>query len=186
VETEVCHAFDLSALDPVFCHDVAVSRYLERPQAVSNEHHVTDAQTRILAVSLVALTALLVGFQSVSTLLTVTQIGASPTKGPPPKSHASLVPQPPVATVKPGEPVSMPAPRASEPVPNEPAPNAGVTADARPMPSVPDNQVGAAAAAKVQAQAEMDAMGDQLEQNPPPRERRRRYRSPRPELHKVY
>ena len=71
----------------------------------------------ILAVSLVALTALLVGFQGASTLLTVTQLGASPTKGPPPKSHASLVPQPPVAVVKPSEPTAapMPAPRASEP-----------------------------------------------------------------------
>ncbi len=81
----------------------------------------------------------------------------------------------------------MPAPRASEPTPEEPAaPAAGVTADARPMPSVPDNQVGAAAVAKAQAQAEMDAMGDQVEQNSPPPERRRRHRAPRPELHKVY
>ena len=148
---------------------------------------MTHAQTRIVAVSLIALTALLVGFQSVSTLLTVTQIGASTAIGAPPKSHASLVPRPPVATNKPSEPISVPAPRASEPVPNEPAPNAGVTADARQMPSVPDNQVGVAAAAKAQAQAEMDAMDDQVQQNPPPpRERRRRHRTPRPELHKVY
>lgn len=144
------------------------------------------AQTPILAGSLIAVTALLVGFQSVSTLLTVTQLGASQPIGSPPKSHASLVPQPPIPAIKPSEPVSMPAPRASEPTPEEPAaPAAGVTADARPMPSVPDNQVGAAAVAKAQAQAEMDAMGDQVEQNSPP-ERRRRHRAPRPELHKVY
>ena len=54
------------------------------------------------------------------------------------------------------------------------------------MPAVPDNQVGVAAAAKAKAQAEMDAMGDQAEQTAPPPERRRRYRAPRPELHKVY
>ncbi len=47
----------------------------------------------------------------------------------------------------------------------KPAPRtAGVTANARPIPAVPDNQVGAAAAAKAKAQAEMDAMGDQTEQ----------------------
>ena len=38
---------------------------------------MTRGQTGFVAVALVALTALLVGFQSVSTLLTVTQLGAS-------------------------------------------------------------------------------------------------------------
>jgi hypothetical protein len=153
---------------------------------------VTHTQTPIFAVSLIALTALLVGFQSVSTLLTVTQFGAGPTMGAPPKSHASLVPQPPVAIVKPIEPVSVPVSRASEPASDEaapapaPAPAAGVTANAGPIPAVPDNQVGAAAAAKAKAQAEMDAMGDQTEQTAPSPERRRRHRAPRPELHKVY
>jgi hypothetical protein len=154
---------------------------------------MTRGQTHLVAGSLVALTALLVGFQSVSTLLTVTQLGASPSpsKGPPPRSQASLVPQPPVATIKPSEPAStpapMPAPRASEPAVREPAPApVANSVDTTPMPSVPDNPAGAAAAAKIQAQAEMDAMGDQVERNVPPRERRRRYRAPRPELHKVY
>jgi hypothetical protein len=185
VETEVCHAFDLSAPDPVFGHDVAVSWLAERPE-VTDEHHVTRTQTPIRAVSLIALTALLVGFQSVSTLLTVTQLGASQPIGSPPKSHASLVPQPPVAIVKPSEPASVPAPRFSEPASDEPAPATGVTANARPIPAVPDNQAGAAAAAKAKAQAEMDATGDQTEPIAPPPERRRRYRTPRPELHKVY
>jgi hypothetical protein len=54
------------------------------------------------------------------------------------------------------------------------------------MPTVPDNQIGVAAAAKAQAQAEMDMMGYQAEQIAQQREPRRRYRAPRPELHKVY
>lgn len=147
---------------------------------------MTHGQTRLLAASLVALIALLIGFHGASTLLTVTQLGASPTKGPAPKSHASLVPQLPIPTIKPSEPVAMPAPRASELSPDEPAPATSVAADTKPMPTVPDNQFGVAAAAKAQAQAEMEIMGDQAEQNAPQPERRRRYRAPRPELHKVY
>ena len=149
----------------------------------------------VLAASLVALTALIVGFQAASTLLTVTQIGASPVKGPPPKAHSSLVPQPSQPAVKPSEPVSakpsepasMPAlaVRASEPAADKSAP-VPVSAETTPVPSVPDNQVGVAAAAKSQAQAEMDTMGDQVERPAPQPERRRRYRAPRPELHKVY
>ena len=149
---------------------------------------MTRGQTRLLAISLVALGALLVGFHGASTLLTVTQLGASPTNGPVPKSHASLVPQPPVPTIKPSGTASapMPAPRAGESVADEPAAATVPNAVDTPMPSVPNNQIGIAAAAKAQAQAEMDAIGDQIERPMPQREPRRRYRAPRPELHKVY
>ena len=78
---------------------------------------------------------------------------------------------------------------------------AAPASDIKPMPTVPDNQVGVAAAAKAQARAEMDAMGDRrigdqmmddrmmgdrIEQDMPRPEQRRRYRAPRQELHRVY
>lgn len=156
---------------------------------------MSPEQARIAAIALIALTAVLVGFHGASTLLTVTQLGVGSTKAAPPKPHASLVPQPPVPTIKPSEPVSPPAPRASEPAPDEPAPASTAASDTKasptaadttPMPTVPDNQVGVAAAAKAQARAEMEAMGGRFEQDMPPPEQRRRYRAPRQELHKVY
>ena len=150
---------------------------------------MSPEQTPIAAVALIVLTALLVGFQSVSTLLTVTQLGAGPTKGPAPKSHISLVPQPPVPTIKPDEP------KAAEPAPaptiaaGEEAPGAaGQTPAASEQAAqvVTDNPAGIAAAAKAKAQTEMDTPGPQIDENTPRPEPRRRYRAPRPELHKVY
>jgi hypothetical protein len=146
---------------------------------------MSPEQARIVAVVLVALTALLVGFQGASTLVTVTQLGASPPKASqPPRSHASLVPQPPVPVIKP-ERTPEPAPTisAGEETPASAEQQEQSTAQ-QPMQVVADDQSNIAAAAKAKAQAEMDAMGDRPDEPPP--ERRRRYRAPRPELHKVY
>jgi hypothetical protein len=148
---------------------------------------MSPEQARIAAVVLVALTALLVGFQGASTLVTLTQLGASPPKASqPPRSHASLVPQPPVPVVKPAEekaPESAPTVSAGEETP-VPAEQPEQPAAQQSVQVLADDQSNIAAAAKAKAQAEMDAMADQPDE--PPRERRRRYRAPRPELHKVY
>ena len=147
---------------------------------------MSPEHARILAVALVALTALLVGFQGASTLLTVTQLGASPPKATSaPRSHASLVPQAPLPVIKPSEPAAPAptiaagedAPAASGPAP---APAEQTTAQV-----VTDNPAGIAAALRAKAQAEMDELGPMAGENAPP-EPRRRYRAPRPELHKVY
>jgi hypothetical protein len=151
---------------------------------------MSPEQARIVGVALIALTAVLVGFQGASTLVTMTQLGASPPKASqPPRSHASLVPQPPVPVIKPNEQkASEPAPTisAGEETPAEPLQQSA--AQQQPTQVVPDDQSGAAAAARAKARAEMDAMGPQFdEQEAAPRpEPRRRYRAPRPELHKVY
>lgn len=144
-----------------------------------------------IAALLVGATALLVGFQGVSTLLTVTQIGASPEKPQAPRSHASLVPRPPVPVIKPSEP------KAAEPKPDEPMVKAGEEAQAAHNPStseqtasqvVTDDQSGIAAALKAKAQAEMDMIDPLPDENAQPLQERprKRYRAPRPELHKVY
>ena len=150
---------------------------------------MSPEQARIVGVVLIALTALLVGFQGASTLVTMTQLGASPPKASQPaRSHASLVPQPPVPVIKPAEQkASEPAPTisAGEETPAEQPQQPA--APQQPAQVVADDQSGVAAAAKAKARAEMDAMGPQLdEQDAPPRQERRRYRAPRPELHKVY
>jgi hypothetical protein len=146
---------------------------------------MSPEQARIVAVVLVALTALLVGFQGASTLVTVTQLGATPPQASAPKSHASLAPPThavPVKPVKPDEP--MPAPKTSEPASAPvPAPPAGAQT---PREIVTDNQSGIAAAAKAKAQAEMDAMAGAPDDNAPPRETRRRYRPPPIDKHRVY
>jgi hypothetical protein len=147
---------------------------------------MSPEHARIVAVTLVALTALLVGFHGVSTLMTLTQLGANPPKDSRPRSHASLVPQPPVSVIKPAqERTSEPAPtiNAGEEIP-APAEQPAQSAAQQPLQVVPDSSIGVAAAAKAKAQAEMDAMDDRPDQ--PPLERGRRYRAPRPELHKVY
>jgi hypothetical protein len=136
----------------------------------------------VIAGALVALTALLVGFQGASMLVTVAQLGASAPKPQPAKSHASLVPQTPLAAVKPNEPA--PAPKVSAPV-SEPVP-APTASEQVPVQTVTDNQAGVAAAAKAKAQAEMDTMGPTPDESALPQEPRRRYRAPRPELHRVY
>ena len=56
---------------------------------------MSPEQARIVGIALIALTALLIGFHGASTLVTMTQLGASPPKtSQPARSHASLVPQP--------------------------------------------------------------------------------------------
>jgi hypothetical protein len=153
---------------------------------------MSPEQARIVGIALIALTALLIGFHGASTLVTMTQLGASPPKtSQPARSHASLVPQPPVPVIKPNEQkASEPAPtisageEASAPPeqPQQPA------AQQQPTQIVADDQSGVAAAARAKARAEMDAMGPQFDgQEAAPRpEPRRRYHAPRPELHKVY
>lgn len=140
----------------------------------------------VLAASLVALVALLVGFQGASTLLTVTQLGASPDDGtkPSPRAHASLVPRPPLPAVKPSEPAENKSSQPAAPaLPREAQPAAPVTADLRPI--VPDEQADAMPASIAQ-QSEFEPEGERVEQPRPQQERRRRYRAPRVELHKVY
>jgi hypothetical protein len=146
----------------------------------------------VVAAALVGTTAILVGFQGASTLLTVTQIGASAEKPKAPRSHASLVPKPPLPAIKPDAPKeaelratgSASAPRAGEDARAAPQPSAGEQA----AQVVTDNQPGIAAALKAKAMAEMDAMELPPDEDARPvRERpRKRYRAPRPELHKVY
>jgi hypothetical protein len=152
---------------------------------------MSPEQARLVAVLLVALAALLVGFQGASTLLTVTELGASPSKPQPARSHASLVPQPPVPVIKPAEPKAAQPTAAPTISAGEEAPSAGgptpVPGEQPAAQVVTDNQAGVAAAARSKAQAEMDALGDRpdedvRQQAPAPR----RYRAPRPELHKVY
>ena len=149
---------------------------------------MSPEQARIVAVVLVALTALLVGFHGASTLVTVTQLGASPPKtSQPPRSHASLVPQPPVPVIKPAEekpPEPAPTISAGEET-SAPAEQPEQSTAQQPLQVVADDQSNIAAAAKAKAQAEMDAMEDRPNEVRPP-DRRRRYRAPRPELHKVY
>ena len=152
---------------------------------------MSPEQARLVAVVLVALTALLVGFQGASTLLTVTQLGASTPKATSaPRSHASLVPQAPVPVIKPAEPKAAEPAAAPTITAGEEAPSAGgptpVPGEQAAAQVVADNQSGTAAAAKAKAQAEMDAMGPMPDETALPQEPRRRYRAPRPELHKVY
>ncbi len=151
---------------------------------------MSPEHVRIVAVVLVALTALLVGFQGASTLVTVTQLGASAPTSQPAKSHASLVPQSPVPVIKPTEPKASEPAAAPTIAAGEEAPSAGgptpVPGEQTAAQVVTDNQAGVAAAAKAKAQSEMDALGPQLEQDVAPRPEPRRQRAPRPELHKVY
>ena len=119
---------------------------------------MTRGQTHLLAGSLVALTALLVGFQSVSTLLTVTQLGASPTD----RIAAEVARVAGAATAgrnrssQASQRLAAPAPRASESAArwNRTAPAAGMIGGCETdRQAVPDNQAGVAAAAKAKAQS---------------------------------
>jgi hypothetical protein len=176
-------AFNLSAVDLLFRDHVAAVRQVAGPQVIQDGHGMSPEHARIAAAVLVALTALLVGFHGASTLMTLTQLGAGPPKASqPPRSHASLVPQPPVPVIKPAE-QRAPTISAGEEIPT-PAEQPRQSTAQQPVEVVVDDQSGIAAAAKAKAQAEMDAMEDRPDRPPP--ERRRRYRAPRPELHKVY
>ena len=139
---------------------------------------MSSVSARVTAFALVAVTALLVGFQGVSMVLTFTRFGADTVK--PPAVPANVRPRPDVAVrpdtaVRPAEPVEPVAARPAEP--NE---RAAVSNGAQ-------NPTGIAAAAKAKAQAELDARDAAPDDDDaPPRERQRRVRSPRPDLHRVY
>jgi len=149
-------------------------------------------KTRIAMFALIGLSALLVGFHGASTLMTLTQVAASPGKPQSPKAHASLVPKPvlPVQVSEPtrtpviDRPADNPAAIANAepvvlPVPMQRRP-AGEAAAEQPAP----NPANLAAAATVQA--ELVHVPAVTEEATTRRERPRRYRAQRPELHRVY
>lgn len=149
-----------------------------------------SGKTRVAVFALIGLTALLVGFQGASTLMTLTQIGASPGK---PSVHASLVPRPAIP-LEVSEPARIPAADVHAATPTQaaaPTPNVQPVIEADPVaPSAADtvaaptsNLADLAAAATAQAQlVEAPAFIEEA----PPRRERRRYRAVRPDLHRVY
>lgn len=122
-----------------------------------------------LAVALVAVAALLVGFQGASTLLTVVEFGAAPESKPakaPRWAHTQI----------------RPAPKDQI----QPAPKERLESSApAPSPTAVPNPRGLAAAAQAKAQAELDAMEEPLDQNVVPRVRRT-YRAPKVDKHRIY
>jgi hypothetical protein len=152
-----------------------------------------SGKTRVAVFALIGLTALLVGFQGASTLMTLTQIGASPGKPSVPKAHASLVPRPAIP-LEVSEPARIPAADVHAATPTQaaaPTSNVQPVIEADPVaPSAADtvaaptsNLADLAAAATAQAQlVEAPAFIEEA----PPRRERRRYRAVRPDLHRVY
>lgn len=125
-----------------------------------------------IAAVLAGATALLVGFQGASMLVTVTELGASPPglSARPPK----LPPRPPQTTA-----IVTPVPVEQKPAEAVPD-SASVIVDAAGRPVVSDPPAGVAASMAV-TEPPTDEDVQPVQERP-----RKRYRAPRPELHKVY
>jgi hypothetical protein len=151
-----------------------------------------SGKTRVTVFALIGLTALLIGFHGASTLMTLTQIGASPVKPSLPKAHASLVPRPaiPLEVSEPARLPAAPEVQAAVPTPISNTPPAVEIEQhpaeqvpaADPVAAQPGNLANLAAAAAAQAELDVPAFTEE----PPPRRERRRHRSVRPDLHRVY
>lgn len=127
---------------------------------------------RALGAGLVAIAALLVGFQGATTVLTIAEYGASA------KRSESKAGETRLANLQ----TRHRAVEAVQPVRPEPAP-------AEPQAAAPEEQpaasTGIAAAAKAKALAEIEAMEEQAQSAPPPRVKRT-YRAPRVDKHRIY
>jgi hypothetical protein len=127
---------------------------------------------RALGAGLVAIAALLVGFQGATTVLTIAEYGASA------KRSESKAGETRLAHLQ----TRHRAVEAVQPVRPEPAP-------AEPQAAAPEEQpaasTGIAAAAKAKALAEIEAMEEQAQSAPPPRVKRT-YRAPRVDKHRIY
>ena len=147
-----------------------------------------SGKTRIAIFALIGLSALLVGFHGASTLMTLTQIGASPTKPQLPKAHASLAPKP-ALPLQVSEPAKTRDTIDAQPAAPPPAANPQPAVEAVPAPALdavaPPSANLSALAAATMAEADRVEVPEWAEE-PPPRRERRRYRAPRPDLHRVY
>ena len=116
---------------------------------------------------LVVMIAVLVGFHGMTMVLSTVPLGAS-------TERAAKWPDAPARNIP------IPAAKPSEPTV---AATTAVPTATPAAPVSPSEFQGLAAAAKAKAQAEMDELEGEGAMEPP---QRRRYRAPRPQLHKVY
>ena len=128
---------------------------------------------RALGAGLVAIAALLVGFQGATTVLTIAEYGASAKRSESKPGETRL------ANLQP----ERRAVDAVQPVRPEPAP-------AEPQAAAPEEQpaasTGIAAAAKAKALAEIEAMEERAQRSTPPPRVKRTYRAPRVDKHRIY
>jgi hypothetical protein len=134
---------------------------------------------RALAAGLVAIAALLVGFQGATTVMTIAEYGASAKRS---ESKAGETRLANLQTERRAVDVAQPA--KPEPAAAEPQ-----TA-AEPQAAAPEEQpaysTGIAAAAKAKALAEIEAMEEQAQPSAPAPRVKRTYRAPRVDKHRIY
>lgn len=128
---------------------------------------------RALAAGLVAIAALLVGFQGATTVLTIAEYGASAKRSESKSGETRLAN---LQTER--RPVDAVQPVRPEPVPVEP--------QAAAPEEQPAASTGIAAAAKARALAEIEAMEEQAQPSAPPPRVKRTHRAPRIDKHRVY